>query len=51
MPMIYLSGVPTEERNQAQIRRSRHAGSDVADGSPFDLSPSLALDTGLRSLI
>ena len=46
MPMKYLSGVPTEERNQAQIRRSRHAGSDVADSSPFDLSPSLALDTG-----
>ena len=46
MPMVYLSGVPTEERNQAQIRRSRHAGSDVADSSPFDLSPSLALDTG-----
>ena len=46
MPMVYLSGVPTEERNQAQIRRSRHAGSDVADSAPFDLSPSLALDTG-----
>ena len=46
MPMIYLSGVPTEERNQAQIRRSRHAGSDVADSAPYDLSPSLALDTG-----
>ena len=46
MPMVYLSGVPTEERNQAQIRRSRHAGSDVADSAPYDLSPSLALDTG-----